>query len=115
MIFEKGLGTPKSKMVSEVLICFFRKSKVILNRLLGYVFSYIEIKLEYKFTFFFELPTSNFQLFYILYTIALIFIPAPTDAKIITSPLFKFCPSNSPFTIKSYKVGTVATLEFPNL
>lgn len=42
MILENGFGTPKSKMVSEVLICFFRKSNVILNRLLGYVFSYIE-------------------------------------------------------------------------
>jgi hypothetical protein len=35
------LGTPKSKIVSEVLMCFFRKSNVMLNRLLGYVFSYI--------------------------------------------------------------------------
>ena len=42
MILENGFGTPKSKMVSEVLICFFRKSNVILKRLLGYVFSYIE-------------------------------------------------------------------------
>jgi hypothetical protein len=41
MILEKGFSTPKSKMVSDVVLCFFRNSKVSLNLLLGKVFSYI--------------------------------------------------------------------------
>jgi hypothetical protein len=41
MILENGLGTPKSKMVSDVETCFFKNSKVCLNLLLGNVFSYI--------------------------------------------------------------------------
>ena len=41
IIFENGLGTPKSKMVSWVVMYFCKNSKVCLNRLLGNVFSYI--------------------------------------------------------------------------
>jgi hypothetical protein len=66
MIFENGLGTPRSKMVSEVLMCFCRKANVKVKRLLGYVFSYMIEQVGLQIYFF--LPTSNFQLptFYIL-------------------------------------------------
>lgn len=70
MIFEKGFETPKSKIVSEVEMCFFKKSSVILKRLLGKDFSYIkcvsgfkfQLETEHKFTKFCLLKclTSDF-------------------------------------------------------
>ena len=46
---------------------------------------------------------------------ALMCIPAPTLANIITSPLLRLCSLRTPFLIKSNNVGTVATELLPNL
>ena len=48
MILENGFGTPKSKIVSEVVTCFCKNSKVCLKRLFGNVFSYMLVNFAAK-------------------------------------------------------------------
>ena len=50
----------------------------------------------------------------ILYTAALMFMPAPTEARRRSSPGWKAWPSRSPFRIRSRMVGMVATELLPS-